>query len=374
MSDIKMNVKNGKLSDPSVKQSQKKKSWVLLVAFVVFLLFVSGYVYTKDSKTTGNVLDLTNNAKGGFISPTSFPFQEMTVPYLRGKEYKSSIGELEEAFAGANYTAYLTNYTSDGLKINALLTKPSGEPPAGGWPAIVFVHGYIPPTLYETDGQAYSSYVDYLASNGFVVFKIDLRGHGTSDGEPGGGYYGSDYVIDALNAYAAMQATGFVNPKKVGMWGHSMAGNVLMRSFAAKPTIPAVVIWAGAVYSYVDQQKYGIQDNSYRPPMPTGDAQRLNRRRELFEKNGSPSANSPFWQKVAPVYYLNDLKGAIEIHHAVDDDVVNIGYSRDLVAMLDKTAVPHEFDTYESGGHNISGGSFNLAMQRTVDFFKKYLK
>jgi len=76
---------------------------------------------------------------------------------------------------------------------------------------------------------------------------------------------------------------------------------------------------------------------------------------------------------VAPTSYLNDLKGAIEINHAEDDTVVNIGYSRDLMALLDKTKVPHEFYTYPTGGHNIEGSSFSSAMQRTVEFFKKYL-
>ncbi|GIW57414.1 MAG: hypothetical protein KatS3mg083_359 [Candidatus Dojkabacteria bacterium] len=88
----------------------------------------------------------------------------------------------------------------------------------------------------------------------------------------------------------------------------------------------------------------------------------------------SPSAQSIFWRQVAPTSFLSEIKGAIQLHHAVDDAVVNIGYSRDLLTLLEKTAVPHEFFEYESGGHNIEGESFQLAMQRTVDFFKKYLR
>jgi dipeptidyl aminopeptidase/acylaminoacyl peptidase len=245
--------------------------------------------------------------------------------------------------------------------------------PEDGWPAIVFIHGYIPPTLYVTT-EKYVDYVDYLARNGFVVLKIDLRGHGDSEGDAGGGYYGSDYVIDALNAYAALQTSNFVNKDKIGMWGHSMAGNILLRSAVIKKTIPAIVIWAGAVYSYEDQRKYGINDNSYRPPMPSATQQQnQNRRQSLFAKVGSPSAQSIFWKQVAPTNYLNDLQGAIEIHHAINDDVVNIGYSRDLMTLLDKTSVPHELFEYPTGGHNIDGSSFSLAMQRTVAFYKKYL-
>src|SRR5690606_21308525 len=124
--------------------------------------------------------------------------------------------------------------------------------------------------------------------------------------------------------------------------------------------------------SYEDMRKYGIDDTSYRPP--TNVTRTQQKRRELFEKHGSPSAQSVFWQQVAPTNYLNDIKGAIALHHAVDDDVVNIGYSRDLTALLDKTSVEHELIEHPSGGHNISGNAFVSAMQQTVDFFRKHLQ
>lgn len=349
-----------------------KKKWLVIgvVLIFVFLLLPSFFFLRMSRETQNMVTSKASQVKNELLSsPTPIPFVEMTVPYLKGREYASTLGEMETYENGSNYTSYLTNYSSDGLKINALITKPTGDMPQGGWPAIVFVHGYIPPTLYATT-EKYIDYVDYLARNGFVVLKIDLRGHGTSEGEAGGGYYGSDYVIDALNARAALQAADFVNKEKVGMWGHSMAGNILMRSIAARPEIPAISIWAGAVYTYTDQQKYGIQDNSYRPP--TTVTRQQNRRRELFEKYGQPSSDSAFWKQVAPTNFLGDIKGAIQLNHAVNDDVVNIGYSRDLNALLDKTSIPHEFNEYPSGGHNITE-SFVPAMENTVAFFKKYL-
>lgn len=338
-----------------------------LVVFFLLLLSILGLVFLKvGSVPFGN---FARNIQE--YTASELPYKEMTVPYLRSRSYQGVLGNKNVYQQQGDYTSYLTNFSSDGLKINGLLTIPNEEMPKGGWPAVVFIHGYIPPTLYVTT-EKYIDYVDYLARNGFVVFKIDLRGHGDSEGEPGGGYYGSDYIVDTLNARVALSSSGFVNAEKIGLWGHSMAGNVVLRSLAARPEIPAAVIWAGAVYSYEDQRKYGINDNSYRPP--AGSVRQQSRRRDLFDKVGSPSASSPFWQQVAPTNFLNDLKGAIEIHHADDDAVVNIGYSRDLIALLDQTKVPHEFYTYPSGGHNIEGASFDLAMERTVAFFKKYLQ
>lgn len=345
------------------------KKWLL--AGIVFILITIAIFFVSQNVKSFS-LNLASKTQQNEVvpTPTPFPFQEMTIPYLRSKSYTSRLGEMQKIKEASEYTGYLTNYTSDGLNIHGYLTIPRGDQPLGGWPAIVFIHGYVPPSLYQTT-QNYTAYVDYLARSGFVVFKIDLRGHGDSEGEPGGGYYSSDYIIDTLSAYDALEATDFVNPQKIGLWGHSMAGNVVLRSWAVKPTIPAVNIWAGAGYTYEDLRKYGLQDNSYRPPVDNSNRQR--KRAELFNKYGQYSSASKFWKLVVPTNYLSDIRGAVQLNHATDDPVVNIGYSRDLNALLDETTIVHELNEYSSGGHNISGTNFNRAMQNTVEFFRKYL-
>lgn len=304
-------------------------------------------------------------------TPTSTDFQTgMTIPELRNRNYQSALSELELLGSHTAFTSYLTHYDSDDLQINAMITRPTGEMPAGGWPAVVFVHGYIPPALYQTT-ERYVGYVNYLASRGLVVFKIDLRGHGDSEGEASGAYYAGDYIVDVLNAKAALAGLDFVAADKIGLWGHSMAGNVVLRSLAVDPTIKAAVIWAGAVYTYADWQQYGLNDNSYRPPgMST---QRQNRRQALFDTYGQFDPQHPFWQQVPATNYLDDFTSAIQIHHAVNDTVVNIEYSRGLSALLEQHGVTHEFYEYPSGGHDIEGASFNQAMQRSADWFSRYL-
>ena len=302
-------------------------------------------------------------------SSTPFPFQELTIPYLRSRSYQSALGPLAKHSENASYTSYVTSYDSDGLRINGLLTVPKGTESSKN-PAIVFVHGYIPPTQYRTT-QSYASYVDYLAKNGFVVFKIDLRGHDQSEGESGGGYYSGDYIIDVLNARAALAVSDFVNPNKIGLWGHSMSGNVVFRAFAAQGDIPAVVIWAGAVYTYEDFQKYSIEDGSYQPPPPN--TERARKRRELFMRYGQFDPRSEFWRQVVPTNYLDGITGAVQINHATNDPVVNIEYSRNLMDILDGTPIPHELYEYPSGGHNLTGTTFTQVMTRTVEFFKKNL-
>ena len=183
----------------------------IIVGVGIALYFQKYPLVTKSTQTAD---PLQQAVVSPTPNPTNTPFYDLTVPYLRNRDYKSELGSREEYSKNGTYTTYVTSYTSDGLKINGLLTIPAGEKPANGWPAIVFVHGYIPPKTYQTT-ERYVDYVDYLARNGFVVFKIDLRGHGNSEGQAGGGYYGSDYVIDTLNARAALQSTDFVN-KEIG--------------------------------------------------------------------------------------------------------------------------------------------------------------
>lgn len=345
---------------------------VTLILFAFLLVLSLAYFLNSRNQNiplTKSITKITNNSSPK-AAPTPFPFQELTIPDLRSREYKSALSDLQKVSENLNYTSYLTSYTSDGLKINGLITQPNSEKPSSGFPAIVFVHGYIPPNSYQTLTR-YVDHVDYLARNGFVVFKIDLRGHGDSEGEPGGAYYSNEYIIDVLNAHAALQSSNFINPQKIGLWGHSMAGNVTARALAVKPDIPAVVIWAGAVYTYKDLSQFGIQDASYQPQ--PSDTERQKKRQRLRELYGDPKDGNPFWEKVAPTNYLSDVKGAIQLHHAVNDDVVNIGYSRNFNSILDKTEIPHEIHEYPSGGHNIIGPSFTEAMQNTVNFFKEYL-
>ena len=355
------------------KINKTKKFLPLLGVLIVVSSFVSGVFYfsvykNKQRAPSGFSLGKKSNVE---ISPTPFPFREMTIPYLRSRSYESSLGKLNQATETTTYFGYLTNYDSDGSKVNGYLTVPKKNRPVDGWPAIVFVHGYIPQQNYRTL-ENYSTYVDYLAQEGFVVFKIDLRGHGTSEGEPVGGYYSSDYIIDVLNARSALRNSNFVNPQKIGLWGHSMAGNVVSRALAASPDIPALVIFSCSLYTYEDFSQFRIQDSSYQPPSEDSPSRR--KRNELFEKYGQFDPNSSFWKQVPMTNYLGDIKGAIQINHTLDDNVVDVRYSRNLNSLLDETDIIHELNEYSSGGHNFIGNTFNQAMQNSVEFFNKYLK
>lgn len=309
-------------------------------------------------------------------APTSTPTpefeigNELTIDYLSDLEIEGSPIIFEERLAdGANYQQYIASYQSEGNKIYGLFTLPYGDVPEGGFKAIVFNHGYIPPTVYRTT-ERYVAYVDSLARAGFVVFKIDLRGHGSSEGEPRGAYFSPDYTIDALSAFKSLQLLDFIDPEGIGMWGHSMAGNLVLRAMLIEPEIKAGVIWAGAVYSYDDFVRYGITDVSF---VPRNNETILSQQTSVRDTYGWPDLTHPYWEAISLTGNIERLENPIQIHHSQDDDVVSINYSFGLAEVLNLNGKPYSFYSYEGGGHNISSPYFNSAMQRTIEFFRQNL-
>lgn len=312
-------------------------------------------------------------------SPTEIVFdigKELTIKYLREMEINGSEIIFHERLSPSyNYARHLVSYTSEGNRIFGLLTIPFAEPPEAGFKAIVFNHGYIPPNVYQTT-ERYQAYVDYLARNGFVVLKIDYRGHGNSEGNPSGSYFSPGYTIDAISALKSLQTLDNVDPRGIGMWGHSMAGNLVFRAMLVEPEIKAGVIWAGAVYSYEDFLTYGINDHTYRPPAIPGDLEQdehLRGTRAVFDVYGWPDPDQPYWQAVSLTENIDYLSSPLQIHHAEDDPVVDINYSYGLAGILLENGKTYEFYPYDGGGHNLISPWFDQAMLRTVQFFKDNL-
>jgi dipeptidyl aminopeptidase/acylaminoacyl peptidase len=276
--------------------------------------------------------------------------------------------------AGDTYDLYLASYLSEENKILALLTVPQGEKPESGWPVIIFNHGYIPPAQYRTT-ERYIAYVDGFARNGYIVFRSDYRGHGSSEGEASGGYGSPDYTIDVLNAVTSMKNYPEADPERIGMWGHSMGGHITLRSMVTTGDIKAGVIWAGVVASYPDLLERWRRANTDSNIFPTPDpnSRRGRWRRELLETYGLPDENPEFWASISPTSYLSDLSGPIQLHHGTADDSVPVEFSETLQALMEAIGQPTEFYGYEGDNHNLSV-NFTTAMQRSLEFFEKYVK
>lgn len=302
----------------------------------------------------------------------------LSIEAMRQKNYPGSNLIIDQTLedgstpigSGSNYHQYIASYMSDGLKIYGLLTVPiKGDK----FPAIVFNHGYIPPKQYRTT-ERYVGYVDAFAKSGYIVFKPDYRGNGNSQGQPEGAYYSPAYTEDVLNAVASLKKYSGVDPEKVGMWGHSMGGNITLRSLVVKPQdIKAAVIWGGVVGTYDDLMNNWQRRVIYQPP--ANELALRNRfRADLTAKNGTPKTNPLFWNSIDPNNFLSDISSPIQLHVGSDDEEVPSVFSQNLFDRLKKLNKTVEFYSYLGGDHNISEPNFSLAIQRSVEFFDKYLK
>jgi dienelactone hydrolase len=294
-------------------------------------------------------------------------FSTLSIENLRRRSYPGSEITTERNLTpGRNYSRYLASYRSEGLKIYALLTVPTGSKPFDGWPVIIFNHGYTPPALYQTTA-GYEPHIDYFARNGYIVFRPDYRGHGNSEGQAVGGYDAPDYTIDVLNAVASIQQFPDAAPERIGMWGHSLGGTITLASMVIDDSVKAGVIWSGVVGSYPDM--LSIWEAQYQG-LP---AEVTQWRDALFAIVGAPDENPAFWRAISANSYLADLSGPVQLHHSRSDESVPAEFSALLASEIRAAGKTVEHYEYEGDNHNISV-HFGQAMARSLAFFDLYLK
>ncbi|MFW8625709.1 alpha/beta hydrolase family protein [Deinococcus sp. ME38] len=277
----------------------------------------------------------------------------VSIQSLKAREYPGSALTVRQTMAaGSNYTRQVVSYQSEGLRINALLTVPRGTPPQGGWPAIVFNHGYIPPAEYRTT-ERYVAYQDAFARAGFVTLKSDYRGHGSSEGEARGGYNDPGYTVDVLNAAASLRRDPRVNPDRLGLWGHSMGGQLSLKAMIVDPSLKAASLWAGVIASY------DVLSTDWNPP--PGEPRTLD------------AVNRRYLRLLSPNAYLRELNGRpIQLHHGTNDADVPYSFQKNLADDLRNAGQGVEAYRYDGDDHNLSR-NLRTALNRSVQFFRDNL-
>lgn len=296
----------------------------------------------------------------------------LTINSLRSRNYSGSEIFIEGTLPPEKeYYRYIAYYYSDGLKIHALLLIPNSSKPKNGFPVIILNHGYIIPDRYTPDGN-YIPYFDAFAKAGYIVFKPNYRGHGDSDGIPTSTYFSADYVIDVLNAISSIKKYKDADPENIGVWGHSMGGNITLKTAVISKEIKAASIWAGVV-APIGDIIYNWQDKvTYKPDAL--DLKLRNQNREiLLQKYGTPDQNPDFWNSIDPNSYLSDIKIPIEIQVGLSDNQVPPSFSKGLYERLKVLGKDATYFEYQGANHDINQ-SFTKAMEATIRFFDKNLK
>ncbi|MBU1165283.1 alpha/beta fold hydrolase [Patescibacteria group bacterium] len=347
----------------------------VLLLFIIIILVSAGviYFYFNNQNNSSN-LEANSNAAVAITNQfsakaNSAPVIEepelppMAIQSLRNREYTGGDFVIEEQLPnGTNYQQYIASYQSEGLKIFGLLTVPFTDKPASGWPAILFIHGYIQPEQYSTTGN-YPTYQARLARSGFVTFKPDLRGHGNSEGESESAHHSEKYLVDTLYALSYLKKYDAADPDRIGYWGHSNGGEIGLRVAVISPDIKAFSFWAGVVGSYEDMfETYNDKIGFLRNITDT----------ELVQENKLPSANPDFWNQLDPYAFLDDISAPIQLQHGTADESVPVELSLRLKEELEKLDKPVEYYEYAEDDHNIAS-NVSTAFQRAIDFYNKYL-
>jgi predicted acyl esterase len=105
----------------------------------------------------------------------------------------------------------------DGVALASSLYTPDGPAPAGGWPAVLLLHG-----LGGNRASMNPIAEQYLAPHGYTVLTVDARGHGESGGQST--LVGSRELADYAAALAWLRAQPGVSDAKVGALGFSLGG------------------------------------------------------------------------------------------------------------------------------------------------------
>lgn len=132
------------------------------------------------------------------------------------------------------------SFTSDGIECAGLLGVPAA-PASGRHPAIVLGHGF---------GVLKESLIDeaeFLTAAGFLTLAIDYRSFGESGGEPRGTLFPLNEVEDFRNAISWLQQRDDVDPDRIGIWGASFGGGVVIMTAALDRRVKAVVAMAPIV-------------------------------------------------------------------------------------------------------------------------------
>jgi dipeptidyl aminopeptidase/acylaminoacyl peptidase len=248
---------------------------------------------------------------------------------------------------------------ADGVTSYHVVIKPGTPPPIKGYPAIVYAHGGPAIQTRPGGGQGYT-FGEYVANHGYLFVDINYRGS-TGFGldyrlPAGGGATGASEVKDLEALVGYLKGRGDVDPKRVGIMGHSYGGHLvglamsrLADDFAAGVSLVGVGDWNV-------EMKKDEEDGSEmsEPPEYIRLSERM--RIEDLAYASSPSAHIENWRGPTLLTFGDlDMLG-----HA--ESVIDLGYQ------LLERGVPVEFYVDPAGGHNV------FPQDRVFEFFERSLK
>jgi dipeptidyl aminopeptidase/acylaminoacyl peptidase len=254
---------------------------------------------------------------------------------------------------------------ADGVRVHGQLFLPGAgapESPAGGRPAVIFMHGG--PIRQMLLGWHYIGYYanayafnQYLASRGYVVLSVNFRagiGYGRDFRlAPGQGPRGASEYQDIVAAARFLGERADVDAGRIGLWGGSYGGLLTAMGLARDSQLFAAGV-----------DLHGVHDWAFRGsdfPLPGG-AWGLTEDDAELALESSPVADVESWR--SPVLFV----------HGDDDRNVMFIQTTDLVQRLKEREVHVETLVFPDEVHGfLRHASWLRTFEAAADFFDRFL-
>ncbi|HEX5080540.1 MAG TPA: alpha/beta fold hydrolase, partial [Blastocatellia bacterium] len=131
----------------------------------------------------------------------------------------------------------------DGVKLAGTLTLPRGQ---GPFPAVLFITGSGPQDRDETvfGHKPFLVLSDHLTRQGIATLRVDDRGVGGSTGSVANST-SENFTADAAAGVEYLKTRKEINPRRIGLIGHSEGGSIAPMVAAQNGDVAFIVLMAG---------------------------------------------------------------------------------------------------------------------------------
>jgi len=250
-------------------------------------------------------------------------------------------------------TEFGTIKAKDGQTLHYSMIKPTGFDATKKYPVFLFTYGG-PHSQRVT--RTWGNYFDqYMAQQGFVVFRLDNRGSSRRERVFTDVIYnnlGKNEVEDQVTGIDWLAQQSFVDAKRVGVFGWSYGGYMTLRLLAAASDKIAMGVSVAPVTDWA------LYDTHYT---------------EQFV-GGTPKSDPAAYARSGVFAHLDGLKSPLLLVHGMADDNVLFSNSTRLIDELVKRNVQFDLMTYPGAKHGISGRASQRHVYGLIEnFFKKNL-